>query len=200
MKKIIFLQQIGTIDPMILLDLRIELTKYFGNNIISIKSSNEEISLDEFEFDTNTMKYNGSEILDGLANHFDKTKFLCIIGIIDADIKSKKRNYVFGITRTKNRLSLVDDGFLDRPRLALISLYRLRESFYLRPENKTLFKERLFKITIHEIGHQLGLKKCENDCIMKCKHTITEVDEKSSQFCEKCNEYLHSLFRHLKKY
>ena len=133
-----------------------------------------------------------------MANHFDRSKYLCVVGIIDVDIKSMKRNYVFGIARTKNHISLEDDRYIDKSRLALISLYRLREKFYLRPGNKSLFEERLLKITIHEIGHLLGLKKCDNNCIMKCKHTITEVDKKPSQFCEKCQKYLKSLFRHLK--
>jgi len=197
MKKKIFLQQIGSIDPLILINLKTQLIKYFRNNIKSVKLSDEEIPLDEFKLDVNTMKYKGSGILNHLANHFEKSKFLCIIGIIDADIKSMERNYVFGIARTKNKLTLNGDICSVKPRLALISLYRLRESFYLRPEMESLFEERLLKITIHEIGHLLGLKKCDNDCIMKCKHTITEVDKKPTQFCETCQAYIDLLFRRL---
>jgi len=194
MKKMIYLQQIGNIDQLILLDLKKGLNKFFKDYLISVECSDKLIPLDEFSYNPIEMKYNGSEILKRLLECHQKSEFSSVLGVINEDIKSLKRKYIFGIARTKSQSSLKKNGFFTKPGVALISIYRLREKFYSRPENNSLFKNRILKISIHELGHSLGLKKCRNECIMKCKRTITEVDKKTINLCEKCQKYLKTLF------
>ncbi len=59
-------------------------------------------------------------------------------------------------------------------------------------KQKTL--KRLEKVTLHEIGHNLGLYHCENNekCMMSAaRGTIKLVDNVKVWFCEKCREQLN---------
>jgi archaemetzincin len=52
---------------------------------------------------------------------------------------------------------------------------------------------RLKKVTLHEIGHNLGLEHCTNnhECMMNdADGTIQQVDRERIWFCEKCWEIL----------
>ncbi len=73
-------------------------------------------------------------------------------------------------------------------KVCVISTFRLK-----RNATDQLFYERLAKVCIHEIGHNLGLPHCTFDkkCLMNDAHgTIKQVDEESFYFCEKCKEKL----------
>jgi len=53
--------------------------------------------------------------------------------------------------------------------------------------------ERLDKIVLHEIGHNLGLDHCTNDpqCMMNAANgSIKEVDQERIWFCDKCRKTL----------
>ena len=49
---------------------------------------------------------------------------------------------------------------LARDQKALIPLTRLRSEFYRLPEDADLFKRRVLKKTVHELGHGFGLDHC----------------------------------------
>lgn len=70
----------------------------------------------------------------------------------------------------------------------IVSTFRLKRGVTTK---KTL--ERLEKVALHEIGHNLGLNHCENDkrCMMSAaKGTIKQVDFGIVWFCGKCKEQL----------
>jgi archaemetzincin len=70
----------------------------------------------------------------------------------------------------------------------IISTFRLK-----RGVGKEKALERLKKVALHEIGHNLGLKHCENDkrCMMNdARGTIKQVDYGNVWFCDKCKEQL----------
>lgn len=61
------------------------------------------------------------------------------------------------------------------------------------------FKQRLIKICIHEVGHNLGLKHCVYDpkCLMNdANGTISQVDREGMYFCKKCKRQVESLYIH----
>ena len=69
-------------------------------------------------------------------------------------------------------------------KICVISTFRLK-----RKESKQKTHERLGKVAIHEIGHNLGLYHCTNDkrCLMNdARGTINQVDLGRVWFCEKC--------------
>jgi archaemetzincin len=76
---------------------------------------------------------------------------------------------------------------------ALVSARRLHNQFYGIPENQELFKSRLIKEGIHELGHTFGLIHCFTlNCVMKSSTYVEEIDQKSLNFCRLCEqEILH---------
>ncbi len=73
----------------------------------------------------------------------------------------------------------------------VISTFRLKRGV---SNIKTL--ERLEKVALHEIGHNLGLEHCINDkkCMMNdANGTIKQVDIEKVWLCEKCIEQLKKI-------
>ncbi len=96
------------------------------------------------------------------------------IGITSKDISTTKGQYVdwgiFGL------------GYRPGPS-CVVSTYRLKNTNY------THFLERIEKVALHEIGHNLGLPHCLNHdlCVMNDAHgTVQEVDENYNALCDKC--------------
>lgn len=63
----------------------------------------------------------------------------------------------------------------------VVSLFRIGK-------NEKLIQERLKKIAVHEVGHNLGLKHCEDkNCVMTdAVERISSVDNAKLQLCNKC--------------
>ena len=74
-------------------------------------------------------------------------------------------------------------------RTCIVSTFKLKREV---SQQKTL--ERLEKVALHEIGHNLGLNHCENnkECMMSAANgTIQQVDNEKVWFCEKCRKQLN---------
>ena len=103
------------------------------------------------------------------------------LGIIDEDIFANHLNFIFGLAM-KPQMKLIKF-----PTGALISIVRLRE-FYGSPLNNEIFRERIFKEALHELGHTFGLDHCHNYCVMRFSNTLGETDEKSTRYCPSCDK------------
>jgi archaemetzincin len=66
----------------------------------------------------------------------------------------------------------------------IISTFRLKKNV-----SKAKLLDRLKKVALHEIGHNLGLEHCTNnkECMMtSASETIKQVDREKIWFCKKC--------------
>ena len=104
------------------------------------------------------------------------------VGLTSKDISITKGKYkdwgVFGL------------GFRPGPS-CVISTFRLRR----KAKSEQHFQERLLKVTLHEIGHNLGLEHCENSklCLMRdAEGKISTVDEEAVDLCDKCRTQIAS--------
>lgn len=105
-----------------------------------------------------------------------------LILLIDRDLFVPNMNFVFGVADIKKRR-------------IVLSLYRLKRDVYLaNMVEPGKYKERVFKEIMHEIGHILGLKHCEDkSCVMSFSKTVLEVDEKLPMFCRSCLSKLEDI-------
>ena len=131
-----------------------------------------ELGLKE-TFDLRRRQYHSTPIIlkliDYLPNPEDK-----ILGIIGHDIFVPVLTFLFG------EAQLNGSG-------AIVSTYRLHNSFYGLEENEQLFYDRVLKSCLHELGHTFGRVHCDDyRCVMYASSYVEESDLKAASFCERC--------------
>ncbi len=96
-----------------------------------------------------------------------------IMAVTEEDLYLPSQNFVFGQANSVGRT-------------AIVSFLRLKPDYYGLPEDADLTKERLFTVALHQIGHLLGLKNCDNECVMMMVSTVNELDKRPEGFCPNC--------------
>ncbi|TFF63551.1 MAG: hypothetical protein EU521_01200 [Promethearchaeota archaeon] len=192
-KREIILQPIGEIDEEIIKYLKKELKKIFSLPKLIFKTSEKPLPLKDSEYNKGRGQYNGSKIVNRLLNHQYEQEIFRVLGIMDEDLYSKNLNFIFGIaTTSKNKL-------VNNFAVALISVRRLRETFYGKRKNKNLFRKRVLKEAIHELGHTFGLGHCNNYCIMRFSNHLGETDQKPLTFCDSCSKQIKTYIQRILK-
>jgi archaemetzincin len=103
-----------------------------------------------------------------------------LLGVADVDLYVPSLNFVFGEADPTNRV-------------AVISVTRLRSSFYGLQEDDRLFLERVGKEAVHELGHIFHLKHCAHRrCVMFFSNSLADTDLKENEFCQRCGRYLEA--------
>jgi archaemetzincin len=128
-------------------------------------------------YDSLRRQYHSTRLLVLLEQHLPTVPADRLLGVTAHDLFVPGMNFVFGEARCPGKV-------------AVISTKRLRAS----PRNRDLFRERVLKESVHEIGHTQGLKHCSDPlCVMHFSEHIGDTDRKSSTFCKKCHSDLEKL-------
>ncbi|HZY36520.1 MAG TPA: zinc-dependent metalloprotease family protein [Mucilaginibacter sp.] len=84
---------------------------------------------------------------------------------------------------------LLRSGRRRHSRLNRVSVFRFKQN-----TSAEIFRQRLIKVCLHEIGHNFGLPHCSSGdkrCLMRdAKGTIKEVDQAQVFLCPQCRQRL----------
>jgi len=165
----IYLIPIGKTGEKTLLYLKKELEKEFWG-VVEI---GEELSEPDYAYNPLRRQYLAPTILRKIEKEKPRN-YRKILGVTNVDLYTEGLNFVFG-----QASPLIG--------VALISLIRLRQEYYGLTPDENLFKERMKKEAIHELGHLYGLNHClDPKCVMHFSNSLSDTDKKSSSFCLRC--------------
>jgi len=169
----IILRQLAQIDSHILEILKQGLEKTFDCPV-QIKA---HIGSLDYAYASKRKQYLAPLILSVLRGLSMETGARCL-GIVDVDLYSPGLNFVFGEA---------DIG----SRMAIISLYRLRQERYGLPPDEELYQSRAIKEAVHELGHAYYLSHCPDiKCVMHFSDGLADTDRKRVNFCPRCQQRL----------
>ena len=166
---------IGSIDTS-LVEYLVHLLSERFNEDVGVGSN---IPIELFHADDLRRQYRSTSMLRALSDvqRFDKV----LLGVVDVDLYVPPLNFVFGEADPANRV-------------ALISVTRLRPSYYGLQGDHRLFLERVGKEAVHELGHVFHLKHCaQRRCVMFFSNSLADTDLKEKEVCQRCRKYLTTL-------
>jgi archaemetzincin len=129
-------------------------------------------------FHAERQQYHSSEILQRMQVFAGRQWRL--LGVASVDLYIPILKYVFG------------EAQMGGP-CAVVSSYRLRQEFYgLQPDDE-LLNQRLLKESVHELGHTLNLRHCQDyRCAMASSHAVEWIDLRESTLCDACRAEVQS--------
>jgi archaemetzincin len=131
------------------------------------------IAVSEEAFDERRRQYSAATILRNIVLPEGVEHAL---GVVDVDLFVPELNFVFGLAQG-NR--------------AVIALPRLRAGAFGQAADSSLFRQRVAKEAVHELGHSYGLGHCPNrHCVMAFSNSLNDTDVKSRELCPICRERL----------
>jgi archaemetzincin len=173
----ILLQGLGEFEAELIHWLSGELPVHLPFSII-FETSDRNFPIPCSAYNSKRNQFNASQILSEVSALFKHTGFFRILGLLDRDIYVEGLNFIFGLAEKPLNI------FSEHPLIALVSTRRL--SAGLSEYTSRVFKLRLIKESVHELGHTLSLDHCLNDCVMRFSNTIFEADLKPVSFCNEC--------------
>jgi archaemetzincin len=167
--KLVRLVRVGEVE-----DERLVFLSHALSSGLGIPAPIDDRTLDpSFAFHPERGQHHASEILTHLADLGDTA---CSLGVTGVDLFIPILTYIFGQAETGGHR-------------ALVSMHRLSQEFYGLPPDEEILRTRLFKGSLHEIGHLLSLHHCDDyECVMASSHAVEWIDLKQEGFCPHCLE------------
>jgi archaemetzincin len=122
-------------------------------------------------------QYNSTEILSMMLNELPSPDAK-MLGVTDLDLFIPVLSYVFGEAQLNGNA-------------AVVSSHRLRPEYYGLASDRTVFRKRLIKESVHECGHLFGLLHCPvHHCVMRTSTYAEHIDTKTDRLCSLCRNLL----------
>jgi archaemetzincin len=172
----ILIVPLGTVEAEILSWLVGALKEVLGLET----TAGEPFPLPADSYDARRRQYRGELLLAALHRQAGAA-FGRVLGLAGVDCYAGGLNFIFGQASSWGRV-------------AFVALPRLRESFYnprhegqTQPEGLDLFRERVLKEAVHELGHTWGLAHCPDArCVMHFSNSLFDTDLKRATYCADC--------------
>lgn len=151
-------------------------------SMLGTRATIQDVAFDIERFlDPQRLQYNSTNILIALGSLYrrvnggTRSKVLAVTG---EDLFIPILTYVFG------EAQLGGD-------FAVVSYHRLQPERYGLAADRGLLLNRLFKESLHELGHTYGLVHCrDQECVMRTSTYAEDIDLKGSAFCRDCRASL----------
>lgn len=172
---LVHLLPVGKTPASLLEDLRTEIPKR-----LPVRCEIFPTSLDPAaSYHAERQQFHSSEILERMQS-LVRPRDWRLLAVAEVDLYIPILKYVFG------------EAQMGGP-CALVSTYRLRQEFYGLERDETLLQERLLKESIHELGHTLHLRHCQDyQCAMASSHSVEWIDLRNNRLCDACLYALES--------
>jgi archaemetzincin len=133
-------------------------------------------------FDTKRNQYQSDHLLSWLQQTLQPLNNTKLLAVCAFDAYFGNYNFCFGEAIIGGRVAAV---YVER----LLPYCSKSNNNSDSNDNKLqgLFRDRLIKEAIHELGHTFGMRHCSLDsCIMYKSKTISDTDKKGREFCKIC--------------
>jgi len=168
-RKVIHIVPLGDIDNSYLEFTRKQIIDFYGFECVIEK----RIPLTEDILASSKKRYEATKII----TKYNSNRNVLLLTAADIAHFNKQKNI--------SEYGIIGLGF--RPgTTCVVSTFRIKRNV----SNKKLL-ERLAKVSIHEVGHNLGLDHCSHDrkCLMNdARGTVTQIDHEDLWLCDKCNQ------------
>ena len=166
---LVHLLAVGKADRSLLEDLRSAIPRY-----LPVTCEILQLDLDPGScYHPERQQYHSSEILGRMRELVGPEEWR-LLAIAEVDLYIPILKYVFGEAQVGGPC-------------ALVSYHRLRQEFYGLEPDHALLRERLLKECVHELGHTLDLRHCQDyRCAMASSHAVEWIDLRDTLLCEAC--------------
>jgi archaemetzincin len=166
---LVHLLPVGKVDLPLLHDLRAAIPRSLG-----VACEILPYQLDPTpSYHPERQQYHSSELLQRM-QPLVRPQDWRFLAIADVDLYIPILKYVFG------------EAQMGGP-CAVVSLHRLRQEFYGLDRDDALLRHRLLKESVHELGHTLDLRHCQDySCVMASSHSVEWIDLRESTLCDSC--------------
>ncbi|MFY9662064.1 MAG: archaemetzincin family Zn-dependent metalloprotease [Terriglobales bacterium] len=167
--KLLHLLPIGNVDDGLMKDLRPAVEETFR-----VPCKVLPVRLDpEFAFHGERQQYHSSELLHRMQTFLTGDSWR-MLGVTAVDLYIPILTFVFG------------EAQMGGP-CAVVSAHRLRQEFYGLPPDPELYRQRVIKEAVHELGHTVSLTHCQDySCAMAPSHAVEWIDLKERSLCAAC--------------
>lgn len=173
------LMALGPVDPEIIRRLRTAVAKTLGLPVKVLRPH----PLPQQTYHIVRRQHHSTQLLEYLLADQEAAGAFRILGITAVDLFIPILTFVFGEAQLNGRA-------------AIISLFRPRGDADGSNPPPALVLRRLIKLSIHELGHTLGLGHCrEEGCLMGFSANLEKLDQKNPAFCQYCQVLLADFFR-----
>jgi len=166
---LVHLLPVGKVEASLLEDVRTGLPR-----CLPVKCEILPASLDTALFyHPERQQHHSSEVIERMRSLVTPQTWR-LLGITAVDLYIPILKYVFG------------EAQMGGP-CALVSYHRLRQEFYGLDPDDSLLRQRLSKECLHELGHTLDLRHCDDyRCAMASAHAVEWIDLREDGLCESC--------------